>query len=124
AGVLTRVIGRTRRGLGALRGGMPLLRVRLIGRIGRRSRTARVMPLRRWIPVALLRVLALRRLLLLWWRRPARRMPARGSAVVGLGRPIGRSPVGPVAVRAVRVALLCGGLPTGLRDGCLERRLR
>src|SRR5829696_2390968 len=134
--VLTRVLVPPRRGWGSLRGGVSGLRMGLIRRIRRRSRSGGdirrlsrsggdigVLPVRRRVPVPLLRLL-LRRRLLLW--RPAGRVPARRGAVVGLGRRVRGNSVGggPIrAIRAVLVALPRGGLLAGLSDRGLERRL-
>src|SRR6476619_6695239 len=106
--VLARVIGGPpRRWRGSLRGRISGLRIGLIRRIRRRSRSGGdigVLPVRRRIPVPL-RMLGLGLLLLLRRRRPARRVPAGGGAVVGLRRGIGGNSVGAVTVCPVLVGL-------------------
>src|SRR3954453_439714 len=98
------------------------LRVGLIRRIGRLSRSGGdigVLPVRWRVPVPLLwmlrrRLLVLRllvlRLLVLVLGRPTGRVPAGGSAVVGLRWRIGGSSVGARPICAGLVGLARGGL--------------
>src|SRR4051795_11532482 len=104
------------------------LRVGLIRRIGRLSRSGGdigVLPVRWRVPVPLLWMLRRRLLVLglLVLGRPTGRVPAGGSAVVGLRWRIGGSSVGARPICAVLVGLARGGLLARLGDRGLERGL-
>src|SRR6478752_667561 len=119
--VLARILARpSRRWRGYLRGRMSGLRIWLIWRVRRWSRSGGdigVLPVRRRVPIPLLRRVLGRRLALRW---PARSVPTGGGAVVGLRRRVRGNSVTAGAICAVLVALAGSGFLARLRDRGLE----